>query len=384
MRLRGILDNSSNAMFVKDMSGCYVLVNRCYESTLGLADDEIRGKTDDNLFPPEYSNVYKENEARVQAAGVPMQFEEQFLLQGQVHTRLANRFLLHDELERPKGICAICTDITERKSTEEALRRSEKLAAAGRLAASIAHEINNPLEALMNLVYLLQKQTELREQSRALLATAEQELNRVSHITRQTLAFYRESTVPTQLDLAGMIKSLIELYRNRIRHRELEIDFTSVGDCTVRSIEGEMRQAFSNLLANAIDASRNHGTVRVRLTSMRAMPGVTRPAGVRVTIADNGCGIPRENLRRIFEAFFTTKSDGTGTGLGLWVTKSILEKHKANLAIRSSATPGASGTVISVFVPEDSGASQQLEKDAQEAETAEASASECNQEGAAA
>ncbi|MGC2617772.1 MAG: ATP-binding protein [Acidobacteriaceae bacterium] len=350
MRLRGILDNSPSAVFMKDMSGRYVLANRSYEELLGLSDEEIRGKTDMDLYPREYAAVYEENEAKVREATVPMQFEELVPFGKEVRTRLANRFPLFDESGRPEGLCAICADITERKKSEETLRRTEKLAAAGRLAASIAHEINNPLEALVNLVFLVQKQPELHVTTRSLLSMVDQELNRVSHIARQTLAFYRESSSATNVDLAETVNNLGGLYGNKIRQRDIHLNIAAQGDCTVTASHGEMRQVLSNLLANAIDATPPHGRIEVRVQGGRdwSRGGVE---GVRVTVADSGCGISKENLARIFDAFFTTKDDGTGTGLGLWVTQKILQKHNATIRVRSSVAAGRSGTVMRMFVP---------------------------------
>jgi len=184
VRLRGILDYSPNAVFMKDTSGRYMLANQCYEKLLGMPAEDICGKTDAHLFPPEYAAVYAHNEAQVLTSGAPMQFEEVFPCMGNVHTRLANRFPLFDASGLTEGVCTICTDITARMKQEEALRKTEQLAAAGRLAASIAHEINNPLEGLMNLVFLVQRQPELADQTREMLTMAEQELNRVSHFFR--------------------------------------------------------------------------------------------------------------------------------------------------------------------------------------------------------
>src|SRR6266567_1712876 len=359
VRLRGILDHSPNVVFMKDTEGHYILANHCYESLLGMSESEIRGKTDADLFHVDYALLYARNEAQVLQSGVPMQFEEQVPSADGVHTRLANRFPLFNESGRSDGVCTICTDITERMKQEDALRRSEKLATAGRLAASIAHEINNPLEGLINLLYLIQRQPELREPTRSMLTMAEQEVNRVSHIARQTLAFYQDSSSPTTVDLEETLKSLLELYKHKIQQREIHLDFRATGRCCIRAVRGEMRQAFANLLANAIDATRAQGHIRIRVKETREGSRSSMP-GVRVTIADGGCGIPPENLALIFDAFFTTKDDGTGTGLGLWVTSNILKKHHARLRLRSSVTPGASGTVFSIFLPDEMEAQLQV------------------------
>jgi PAS domain S-box-containing protein len=355
---------------MKDTSGRYMLANHYYEKLLGVPAADICGKTDAHLFSPEYAAVYAHNEAQVLKSGAPMQFEEVFPFMGNVHTRLANRFPLFDASGGTEGVCTICTDITARMKQEEALRRTEKLAAAGRLAASIAHEINNPLEGLMNLVFLVQRQPELADQTREMLAMTEQELNRVSHIARQTLAFYQEASRPSHFDLEETFKSLVDLYGYKIRQREIHLHLSVRGSSMVRAVRGELRQAFANLLANAIDASQTRGQIHIRIREVRGTGGASR-SGVRVTVADKGCGIPRQNRARIFEAFFTTKGDGTGTGLGLWVTKNILEKHRATMLVRSSVAPGASGTTFSVFVPHeaDPNAANPPEEDSEETRT---------------
>jgi signal transduction histidine kinase len=177
--------------------------------------------------------------------------------------------------------------------------------------------------------------------------SADHELKRVSHIARQSLAFYRESSKPTVFDMSQLLKTVLELYGHKIRHRDLQLDFEAGSDCRIHAFEGEIRQVFSNLVANAIDACTPGGRVRMRLrrTNAAGLPGV------RIVVGDTGCGIPAENLSRIFEAFFTTKMDGTGTGLGLWVAQNILKKHHASLRVRSSVVPGRCGTVVSVFLP---------------------------------
>ncbi len=243
----------------------------------------------------------------------------------------------------------------QQRQTEEALRRSEKIAAAGRLAAAIAHEINNPLEALTNLLYIAREQPELAPPTRELLATADHELQRVCHIARQTLAFYRESNRPSHFDLAEMARGLIHLYDYKLQQRGVRVIADCETPCIVQAVLGEIRQVFSNLLANAIDASSSGCLIRIRIRNRRDWS--RQIAGTRIVIADQGCGISQENLFRIFEAFFTTKQDGTGTGLGLWVTRNILNKHEASIRLRSTVGPRRSGTVVSVFLPAKAAAS---------------------------
>ena len=225
---------------------------------------------------------------------------------------------------------------------QEALLRSEKLAVTGRLAASIAHEINNPLEAITNLLYLMHGELGTEERQH-LLAEAEQELARVTEITKQTLRFYREPSQPTSTDVAQVVDSVLKLYGSRIRAAKVRVEAQQLGDAPlVLSTPGELRQVIANLVGNAIDAMKSGGRLRVRT----AVQG----RRVRLTIADTGTGIPDEVLPTIFEPFVTTKGE-TGTGLGLWVTAEILKKNGWSVRVRSSRKPQRSGTVFSIRLP---------------------------------
>lgn len=237
-------------------------------------------------------------------------------------------------------------DITAQKRSEDVLRRTEQLAVTGRLAASIAHEINNPLSAVMNLLFLLRKTLEGDAEGSAYLATAQKELQRVADITRQTLAFYRESTRPTEIDLCVLAKEVEELFSSKLRASSLRLQFEL--DCTVRprAFAGELRQVMSNLLANAIDAAPPNTVIRfrVRRELSRHVPGV------RISIADCGPGIPRSFYPELFKPFTSTKG-GRGTGLGLWVTHSVVVRHGGRIRFRSSTQGPRTGTVFSVFIP---------------------------------
>jgi signal transduction histidine kinase len=232
---------------------------------------------------------------------------------------------------------------------QQALLRSEKLAVTGRLAASIAHEINNPLEAVTNLLYLMRGDL-TEEQRKSLLAEAEHELARVSEITKQTLRFYREPAQPTATNVVSVVDSILKLYESRIRGAGITIDREVLtASAWVLSSPGELRQIVANLVGNAIDAMRRGGRLRIRISNH----GKTHHEGsyLRLTVADTGTGIPPEVLPVIFEPFVTTKGE-TGTGLGLWVTSEIIKKNGWSIRVRSSRSAGRkSGTAFSILIP---------------------------------
>jgi signal transduction histidine kinase len=231
---------------------------------------------------------------------------------------------------------------------QEALLRSEKLAVTGRLAASIAHEINNPLEAITNLLYLMRCDPS-PEQMNVLITETDQELARVTEITKQTLRFYREPSQPVETDVVPVLDSVIKLYGSRIAAASISVEReVRSGSPLVLSTPGELRQILANLIGNAIDAMRGGGRLRIRI-SEHGGTAFAHPA-VRVSIADSGTGIPSEVFPAIFEPFVTTKGE-TGTGLGLWVTAEIIRKNGWSIRVRSSRTPGRSGTVFSIVIP---------------------------------
>lgn len=235
---------------------------------------------------------------------------------------------------------------------QEALRRSEKLAVTGRLAASIAHEINNPLEAVTNLLFLIRSSSD-QNQARKYLEQADQELARVAEITRQTLRFYREPSHPVDTEVGGVLRSVLVLYNSRLLAANVSVQ-VEIGDdaATVLASPGELRQVIANIVGNAIDAMRRGGRLRVRTSVRSCWDG---KQCVRLTIADTGSGIPSSLLPAIFEPFVTTKGE-TGTGLGLWVTGEILRRNGWNIQVRSRCGPLQSGTVFSITMPLRSGA----------------------------
>jgi signal transduction histidine kinase len=235
--------------------------------------------------------------------------------------------------------------IRQEKLASDALRKSEKLAIAGRLAASIAHEINNPLEAVTNLHYLMASATSL-EQIKTYLASADQELARVVEITTQTLRFHRESSTPTQTDIAALLNSVLKLYQRRITSSKTTLRCDFDDSVPIVGFPGELRQLFANLISNALDAMPNGGCLSVRVQRTSELRNGFRP-GVRIIVADTGGGIPLHVRSKILEPFISTKAE-TGTGLGLWVSSEIVTKHGGRMRFRSRV---GSGTVFRIFLP---------------------------------
>jgi PAS domain S-box-containing protein len=247
------------------------------------------------------------------------------------------------------GTVVTFRDITQRQQAEHALRTSERLAALGRLASSMAHEINNPLDSLANLLYLLEHQAGLDSAGREQVKLASEELERITQIARNMLGFHRMAATPVSIQLTDILDTVLVLYSGRLRAAGVEAikRYDTPGSVVAQPVE--MRQVFANLIANAVDASPVGGRIVVHV---RAGCDWRNPSkeGVRVFIGDTGAGIPREDQSRIMEAFFTTKGQ-RGNGLGLWVTRGIVEKYGGAIRFRSSTGEGRHGTVFSIFLP---------------------------------
>jgi signal transduction histidine kinase/GAF domain-containing protein len=249
----------------------------------------------------------------------------------------------------PMRMLGVVIDVSSRKMVEEALRRSEKLAATGQLAASIAHEINNPLAAVTNVLYILSTHPEMPNALKDLMRTGERELERVIHITKQTLAFYRDVSMPVMTSVPDLIDEVLDVYGRKITEKSVSIDRRFDHSEEIRVFPGELRQVFSNLLLNALEAVPESGRIVIRV---RRSSDSNEQRGVRITVADNGPGIAPEHLSKIFEPFFTTK-EAKGTGLGLWVSQGIVQKHQGSIRLRTSIAGTRHGTCIAVFIPDD-------------------------------
>lgn len=270
---------------------------------------------------------------------------------------LVNIYPVRTSTNAVRWVGAVIVDTTQRRHSEDALRKTEKLAAAGRLAASIAHEINNPLEAVTNLLYLIRQHDSLPRDATEYVDLAQHELARVSEITQQTLRFYRQSTLPITVNVSELLDSVLTLHQGRVNTLQVDVRKLYGAGVNLFCFAGELRQLFANLIGNALDAM-TPGPGRLILHTRRSRswrdPEVE---GIRFTIVDTGCGMSGEVRQRIFEPFFTTK-EATGTGLGLWVSAEVIRKHHGLLRIRSRVADDAnndgmprSGTAFMIFFP---------------------------------
>ncbi len=249
-----------------------------------------------------------------------------------------------DEHGAARRMLGFTMDITRRKSSEDALRRSERLAAAGRLAATIAHEINNPLESITNLIYLLRADKSLSPSAQKYVEVADGEIARVSQISRQTLAFYRDTSTPVPVDLQQLLREVLALYENKLKESGVEVETRFAVAKPLVGLRGELKQLFANLVSNALDAMPGGGELVITvLESARE---------VVVSLSDSGAGISADVLPKLFEPFFTTKQH-VGTGLGLWVSKGIAEKHGGTILVESSTRPEDHGTTFRVLLGKD-------------------------------
>jgi signal transduction histidine kinase len=238
------------------------------------------------------------------------------------------------------------TDIEDQKLNEQALRTAEKLSVTGRMAAAIAHEINNPLEAMTNLLFLVRMESEGNTRALAYLDTTDSELQRVAAITKQTLQFYRDPTIPMEMDAEELIEEVIRLFKTRLNGKNIRVGVQVEAGLRFEANKGEIRQVLINIVNNAIDAVPMHGSIEIEAESC-----LYRGAeAVQVRICDNGPGILPEQSARLFQPFFSTKGVH-GTGLGLWVSKGIVEKHGGRLRLHSHASNGESRTFATMILP---------------------------------
>jgi len=349
-KLAAIVECSEDAIASKDLNGIVTSWNASAERMFGYKAEEIIGKPITLIIPPELHPDEGMILGKIRRGERLEHFETVRVAK---NGRRLNVSLtvspVKDSSGKITGAAKIVRDITERKMAEQSLQRAEKLAATGQLAASIAHEINNPMQALTNLMALIAYKTTLDPNTRELVALAETEVSRMSHIVRQMLSFYRESVKPVPVSITEVLEDVLELFVMRMRSNEIKVERRYEFSGQINGFSVELRQLFANLISNAIEAIGQKGQIRIHVSPWHNMTR-REQAGIRVLIADNGSGIKPELRKRIFEPFFTTKAE-KGTGLGLWVVKGVVSRHEGSIRVRSSIRTGRSGTIFSIFLP---------------------------------
>lgn len=350
---RSLTDSASDAIITLDDSSNILLANRATEEIFGYSPAELKGQSLTMLMSPAYRIRHEEALARYLESGRKHLNWHGTELPGlrkdgqEILIELSlGEFMLKDR----HFFTGFMRDITRRKKVETVLKSTERLAVIGRLATSIAHEINNPLDAIKNIFYLLDQNS--TEDQRDHLQLAKQELNRIDEIVRRTLNFSRETLAITEIDAHDVLDETLELLSRKIQTKHIEIQkrYRSLGKINANA--GELRQVFVNLIANALDALPANGHLWLRTSSRRSSK--RRSGGIVITIADDGQGIDHRFLTQLFQPFFTTKGE-SGTGLGLWITREILQKYGATIRVRSRID-SRHGTCFRIFIP--SGASQ--------------------------
>jgi PAS domain S-box-containing protein len=368
--LDSMLANAPIGLAFFDRRGRFVRVNQVFAEMTGVPLSRHLGRTLPELFPQHMAQELEEAVQRVFRAEEPVHNLE---LSGIAEplkrswTWLVSAYPVRTTPSQVRWAGLIVLDASERKRSEEALRRSEKLAATGRLAASISHEINNPLEAITNLLFLLRNFCQLEGPALNYVEMAEHEARRITEITQQTLRFYRQPTQPARTNMGDLLDSVLSLFLMRLNTLNINLEREYDPSMDLYCFGGEVRQVVANLVGNAIDAMTGGGRMIIKARKSRRW---TEPGeeGVRITVADTGTGIEANARAHIFEAFFTTK-EVTGTGLGLWVSHEIILKHQGLVHVRSrpASAGGPSGTVFQIFFPDN----QELAEPTLQAEVAE-------------
>lgn len=335
-------DALSDGLALADADGIVVRVNRAFLRHLNLKTSQVEGARLSEVFQLAFGSSI----ASLSAEDARNSVKELSANNGwfRVH---------YDQLPADpngaSGSILFVADITDQKKLQEAMRMSERLAATGRLAHTIAHEINNPLEALSNLLYLVQQQEHLSQEARAYLQQGSLELERISQITKQILAYHRDSKRPIPVTAGEMIESVLTIFRASIMGKHINLSKRIASSRLINVQPGEMRQAFGNLIANALDAVGTSGG-RLIVHCRDATEPRSGRKGVRIIISDSGSGIPAV-CGHIFDAFYTTK-DLKGSGIGLWLTSEVIARHHGYIRLRSRSEGQYRGTLFDIFLPE--------------------------------
>jgi PAS domain S-box-containing protein len=343
-----LLELATEAVIVRNWDGRIEFWNSGAEAIYGWKREEVLGRDLYELLNTTFPTTQKEVISTLTNSGKWVGNLVQRARDGNEITVATRKVLRLDDRGMPRNVLEIGRDITAQLQTEEALRNSERLAAMGRMAGIIAHEINNPLEAITNAFFLLRDHPSLDEQARHYADIADQELLRVSRITSQTLGFYRDPQEPIPVKVSELLNDILELQQRRLQLNGVKLERNYASEGQISGFPAELKQVFLNLINNAIQSMPEGGRLRVSVSDSNGK--TSNRKGVRVSISDTGSGIRPEDAKRLFEPFFSTKKE-KGTGLGLWISKGIITKYEGDIAFRSMRLARKSVTCFSVFIP---------------------------------
>lgn len=343
-RLAAIVESSNDAIVSKNLDGTITTWNQAAKDLFGYEPEEIIGRSILAIIPDDLHGEEFEILRKIRAGERIEHYETRRVRKdGEIVEVSLTISPIRDGSGKVIGSSKIARDISDRKSMERQLIRSEKLAATGRMAAWIAHEVNNPLDSVLNLVYLARTSVAKDSPASSYLLTAERELDRVAQIARKTLSYYREPGVPVELRIEEIFDEILLACNPRLIAKNIAVDCKFNHRDPLFSSKDDLVQVFVNLLTNAMDAMPQGGSIRITTVQ-------TDRKGIEVSLKDTGIGISREHLDKVFDPFFTTKGQN-GTGVGLWVARQLVEKHAGSILIESKTKSPENGTTVRVFLP---------------------------------
>ena len=346
-RLAAIVDSADDAIISKNLNGTITSWNNGARRLFGYEEQEMIGQSIYRLIPDNLRHEEDEILSKLRAGEKIEHYETTRVgKNGEIREVAITISPIRNSLGAVVGASKIARDVADRKKVERLAIEAEKIATTGRMAAVIAHELNNPLSSVLNLIFLVRQGGLSTEDVRTCLETAESELERVSHIARQTLGYYRDSGAPSEVHLRDLMEDVLAVYGSKLLAHNIVVDAQYTDLRKIRIHSGEIVQVFSNLVSNAIDAMPKGGKLLISINQM--MKGERN--GLQVVVNDSGHGIRREHLGRVFEPFFTTKGN-LGTGIGLWVARQLVERHDGQISISSSTEPTDSGTMVTIDLP---------------------------------
>ena len=357
-RLAAIVESSDDAIIAKDLNGIITDWNAAAERMFEYTAEEIVGRSVLTIIPPELQHEEPHILGKIRAGERIEHFETRRMRKsGEVFDISLTVSPIKDQQGHVIGASKIVRDISQRKAAEVAIIEKEKLAAAGRLAATLAHEVNNPLECITNLAFLLYHHEPLDDEARKYADLLQREVQRAGEITRQTLSYHKASRERTQVDIAEILEHIARWKKKKLDTKGIQLILEVKDAPLVSGYAGELRQVFDNLIENAIDALSAGGEIRVRARSRRVGP----TQRLVVSVCDNGEGIPRRLWFKIFDPFFTTKGK-TGSGLGLWVSREIVKKHGGTIRVRSAYSPQRHGSIFTIVLPTSASESSEAQR----------------------